>query len=81
MVALEIEEALIDKLRELPKEKQREVLDFAGFLLASNHRLLRSGCTTSKWRDLLVCFFGSINRAYMIRSAEGGTLWPSRYPS
>ena len=32
MVARSIEEAVIEKLRELPADKQQEVLDFASFL-------------------------------------------------
>jgi Protein of unknown function (DUF2281) len=34
MVVASIEQSLIEKLRELPEEKQREVLDFADFLAA-----------------------------------------------
>jgi hypothetical protein len=36
-----VEEALVAKLRELPAEKQQEVLDFASFLAASGTRARR----------------------------------------
>ena len=42
MPANAIEEAVIAKLRELPADKQREVLDFAGFLTSKQRRPLKS---------------------------------------
>ena len=42
MVANAIEEAVVAKLRELPEDKQREVLDFASFLGSKDQRPLKS---------------------------------------
>ena len=42
MAANAIEEAVIAKLRELPEDKQREVLDFASFLGSKDRRPLKS---------------------------------------
>ena len=42
MAASAIEEAVIAKLRELPEDKQREVLDFASFLGSKDRRPLKS---------------------------------------
>ena len=45
-----IEEAVIAKLRELPAEKQQEVLDFANFLGTRQKRPLKS--VRGLWKDL-----------------------------
>lgn len=42
MAANAIEEAVVAKLRELPEDKQREVLDFASFLGSQERRPLKS---------------------------------------
>jgi len=42
MAANAIEDAVVAKLRELPEDKQQEVLDFASFLGARERRPLKS---------------------------------------
>jgi hypothetical protein len=42
MAASSVEEELVSKIRELPPEKQQEVLDFARFLGSKEERPLRS---------------------------------------
>ena len=42
MAANEIEDAVIAKLRELPEDKQREVIDFVSSLAPEPKRLLKS---------------------------------------
>jgi Protein of unknown function (DUF2281) len=42
MAASSVEEELVAKIRELPPEKQQEVLDFACFLGSKQERPLRS---------------------------------------
>ena len=49
-VANAIEEAVIAKLRELPADKQQEVLDFARFLGTRQKRPLKS--VYGLWKDL-----------------------------
>jgi len=50
MAANSIEEALVTKLRELPADKQQEVLDFASFLATKEKRPRRS--LYGLWKDL-----------------------------
>jgi hypothetical protein len=50
MAVQSIEEAVVAKLRELPAEKQREVLDFASFLGTKEKRPRKS--LYGLWKDL-----------------------------
>lgn len=55
-----IEEAILEKLRELPLEKQQEILDFADFLVQkvqmgsySAERIWQNDSCVGMWKDRL----------------------------
>ena len=52
MAAPSIEEALIATLRELPPEKQREVLDFANFLAAKPPARRKAKSIRGLWKGM-----------------------------
>ncbi len=53
-MVIDIEQAIVERLRRLPMEEQREVLDFADFLHYRHHRKYPYRGVKGLWSDLNV---------------------------